>query len=162
MKLCQVLPNPSSASPAPSTTLIASSTSSIIPETSPTAQVSHTLLICFPVLRTLLQPSRSPASASARTFFHTVSSQPAPDTTSSACPSSTDSAVGGASGGIIAGGILAAVVCTVGIVFALLYFLVDSVYTLFCNTMSHDIIRKSRHSQDEAISEEIWPSSFPG
>src|SRR5712692_5360377 len=75
MKPCQVLPNPSSASPTPSTTLIASSTSSVIPETSPTVQVSHTLLICFPVLPALLQTSPSSASASTLTFLHTVSSQ---------------------------------------------------------------------------------------
>src|SRR5258708_19124748 len=75
MKPCQVLPNPSSASPTPSTTLIASSTSSVIPETSPTAQVSHTLLICFPILPALLQTSPSSASAFTLTFLHTVSSQ---------------------------------------------------------------------------------------
>src|SRR5258708_18940485 len=45
--------------------------------------------------------------------------QPAPDATSSAHPSSTNSTVGGASGGIIAGGILAAVICTPSIVFTI-------------------------------------------
>jgi hypothetical protein len=135
---------PQTSSPSTtSITLIASSTSSVIPETSPTAQVSHTLLISLPVLRASLQPSPSSASASTLPFLHTVSSQPAPDATSSARPSSTNSAVGGASGGIIVGGILAAVVCIAGIVFALLYFLVRSIYTLFRNTMSYHIIRGS-------------------
>jgi hypothetical protein len=115
---------------------------SVIPETSPTAQVSHTLLICFPVLRAHFQPLPSSASPSTLTFLHTLSSQPAPDATSSARPSSTNSAVGGASGSIIAG-ILAAVVCTAGIVFALLYFLVRSIYIPFCHTISYHIIRGS-------------------
>jgi hypothetical protein len=115
---------------------------SAIPETSPTAQVSHTLVICFPVLRAILQPLPSSALASTLTFPHTVSIQPAPDATSSAHSSSTNSSVGGVSGGIITGGIPAAVVCIVVIVSALLYSWVGSIYTLFC-TMSYDIIRES-------------------
>ena len=44
---------------------------------------------------------------------------------------------------ITAGGILTAVVCIAGIVFALLYFQVSSIHTLFCNSMSYNIIRES-------------------
>ncbi len=117
---------------------------SVIPETSPTAQVSHTLIICFPVLRAVLQPSPLSASASTLTFLHTVSSQPAPDATSSAHPTSANSTVGGASGGITPGGILAAVVCIAGIVYALLYFRVGSIHTLFCNAVLRYYQRKSR------------------
>ncbi len=68
---------------------------SVILETSPTLQVSHTLVICFPILRALLQPSPLSALASTLTFLHTVSSQPAPNATSSACPSSANSTVCG-------------------------------------------------------------------
>jgi hypothetical protein len=85
-----------------------------------------------------------------------VSSQPAVNGTSSAHPSSTNSAVGGASGGIIAGGILAAIVGSAGILFAVLYFLVGSVYSFLHHYFLQCYQRKSRRNEDEALAEEIW------
>jgi len=47
------------------------------------------------------------------------------------------------SGGVVAGGILAVILGAGGILFAVLYFLVGSIYTLFCTTVSYDLIRGS-------------------
>ncbi|KAF8498492.1 hypothetical protein F5888DRAFT_1802691 [Russula emetica] len=129
----------SQAQPSPSilsSTLTSSSTPSTTQTTSTTPSSSS--VISTPLTTAQPSPSPSPSSASTLTFF-TVSSEPAVSGTSSARPSSTNSAVGGASTGIIAGGILAAIVAIAGIVFAILYFL-----------------RKSHRDQDEALAEEIW------
>ncbi|KAI0277001.1 hypothetical protein BGY98DRAFT_1187464 [Russula aff. rugulosa BPL654] len=123
---------PVSSSPSSVSSTLTSSSTPLTTSTSTTPSSSS--IISTPL--TTAQPL--PSSASTETFFRTISSQPA-SVTSSASPSSTNSAVGGASTGIIAGGVLAAILGTAGIVFAVIYFM-----------------RKSRSNQDEALAEEIW------
>ncbi|KAI9507674.1 hypothetical protein F5148DRAFT_1376386 [Russula earlei] len=79
------------------------------------------------------------ASHTTLTFVQTLASQQAVVSSSHPSPTSTGSPVSGVSTGVIAGGILAAVLGSAGILFALVYFL-----------------RRSRRREDEAVAEEIW------